>query len=144
MKLIRLIYGSIAAPGMSYAELMTLLRTAEEHNASRAISGMLCYGNGAFLQALEGDRDVVNRLYNRIVGDDRHSGCTLLSYGRIVSRSFEDWSMKLVSLDEQLSPHRRSLILRHSGTADFSPLQMSGAQASALLVDLGRDTRRVA
>jgi hypothetical protein len=144
MKLIRLIYGSIAAPGTSYAELMTILRTAEVHNAGHGISGILCYGNGAFMQALEGERDVVNRLYNRIVRDDRHSACTLLSYGRIVSRCFEDWTMKLVSLDEQVTPHRRSLVLRHSGTTEFAPLQMTGAQATALLVELGHDTRLVA
>jgi hypothetical protein len=32
-------------------------------------------------------------------------------------------------------------VLRHSGTSHFSPIRMSGAQASALLFDLSHEFR---
>ncbi|AMW05849.1 BLUF domain-containing protein [Gemmatimonas phototrophica] len=144
MNLTRLIYASVARTGMDYAELTSILRTAGEHNAAQGITGILCVGNGAFLQALEGDRDVVNRLYNRIIPDPRHSQCTILRYGRIVSRSFNEWSMKLVGLDDQPTANRRALVLRHSGRADFEPLEMSGAQAFAFLEELALVERRAA
>jgi hypothetical protein len=129
---------------MKYAELTTILRTAEAHNTEHGISGILCFGGGAFLQALEGDRDEINRLYNRIVGDPRHDQCTILRYGRIVTRHFDDWSMKLVGLDDQTTAKRRALVLRHSGSSVFAPLQMTGAQATALLEDIADAERRAA
>jgi len=141
MKLIRLIYASAARTEMSYAELTTILRTAEAHNGQQGISGILCYGNGMFLQALEGEREVVNALYNRIVCDPRHDSCTILRYGRIATRRFEQWKMKFVGLDDEATAHRRGLVLRHSGTSQFTPLQMTGTQASALLFDLAHEFR---
>jgi Sensors of blue-light using FAD len=144
MNLTRLIYASVARTGMDYAELTNILRTAGEHNGANSVTGLLCFSNGAFLQALEGDRDVVNRLYNRIVPDPRHSQCTILRYGRVVSRSFNDWSMKLVGLDDQPTAKRRALIMRHSGRAVFDPLDMTGAQATAFLEELAHLERRAA
>jgi len=141
MKLIRLIYASAARTEMSYAELTAVLRTAEAHNGQNGITGILCYGNGMFLQALEGEREVVNALYNRIVADRRHERCEILRYGRIATRRFEQWKMKYVGLDDPATEHRRDLVLRHSGTSQFSPIRMSGAQASALLFDLSHEFR---
>lgn len=144
MKLTRLIYASVTPTELSYAELTTILRTAEAHNTERGITGLLCYSGGSFLQALEGDRDEVNRLYNRIVRDPRHEQCTILRYGRIMARHYEDWSMKLVGLEDQPTAFRRALVLRHSGSTRFLPLQMTGSQASALLQALAHATRQAA
>jgi hypothetical protein len=94
-----------------------------------------------FLQALEGERDVVNALYNRIVADPRHERCEILRYGRIATRRFDQWKMKLVGLDDPATAHRRDLVLRHSGTSHFAPIRMTGAQASALLFDLSHEFR---
>lgn len=144
MNLIRLIYASVARDGLDYSELTAILRTATTHNESNGITGILTVGNGAFLQALEGDRASVNRLYNHIIADPRHTDCEILRYGRIVTRGFNEWSMKLVGLDDQPTAKRRALVMRHSGRAVFEPTQMTGAQAAALLDDLARQERRAA
>lgn len=144
MNLIRLVYASVARPGLDYGELTSILRVASTRNADHGITGILCVGNGAFLQALEGDRAVVNHLYNAIVADPRHTGCEILRYGRITTRTFSAWSMKLVGLDDQPTARRRELVLRHSGSPVFSPLVMTGAQATALLQDLAQVERRAA
>jgi hypothetical protein len=144
MHLIRLVYASEAQAGMDYAALTDILRTATVRNEARGISGLLCFGNGAFLQALEGDRTVVNALYNQIVRDPRHTRCEILRYGRIVTRSFHAWSMKLVGLDDQPTTRRRELVLRHAGSPVFTPLTYTGAQAVAILEDLALLERRVA
>jgi len=141
MKLIRLIYASAARTEMSYAELTNILRTAEAHNGQQGITGILCYGGGMFLQALEGERAVVNALYNRIIADPRHDQCEILRYGRIATRRYDQWKMKFVGIDDPATAHRRDLVLRHSGTADFTPLRMTGGQASALLYDLSHEFR---
>jgi len=144
MKLTRLIYASVTPREMSYAELTAILRTAEAHNSQQSITGILCYSRGSFLQALEGERDAVNALYNRIVRDPRHESCTILRYGRIAARAYDDWSMKLVGLDDQPTAFRRALILKYSGSSTFEPLRMAGAQASALLEALANATRKAA
>ncbi len=144
MNLIQLIYASVARDGLDYSELTAILRTATTSNASCGITGILTVGNGAFLQALEGERASVNRLYARIVADPRHTDCEILRYGRIVTRGFNEWSMKLVGLDDQPTAKRRALVSRHSGRAVFEPRDMSGAQAAAFLHDLARAERRAA
>lgn len=141
MKLIRLIYASAARTEMSYAELTNILRTAEAHNGQQGITGILCYGGGMFLQALEGERAVVNALYNRIIADPRHEQCEILRYGRIATRRYDQWKMKFVGIDDPATAHRRELVLRHSGTSNFTPLEMTGGQASALLYDLSHEFR---
>lgn len=144
MNLIRLVYASVARPGLDYGELTSILRVASTRNVDKGITGILCVGNGAFLQALEGDRGVVNQLYNAIARDPRHSGCEILRYGRITTRTFSEWSMKLVGLEDQPTARRRELVLRHSGSPVFAPLEMTGAQACALLEDLAQLERRAA
>lgn len=144
MNLIRLVYASVARPGLDYGELTSILRVASARNVDKGITGILCVGNGAFLQALEGERAVVNRLYNAIARDARHSGCEILRYGRITTRTFAEWSMKLVGLEDQPTARRREVVLRHSGSMVFAPLEMTGAQACALLEDLAHMERRAA
>ena len=144
MKLTRLIYASVTRSEMSYAELTAVLRTAEAHNSQHGITGILCYSDGKFLQALEGDRDALNRLYNRIVRDPRHEDCTILRYGRVIARHYDDWSMKLVGLDDQPSAFRRALVMKYSGSPTFDPMHLTGSQASSLLEALAHATRRAA
>lgn len=141
MHLTRLIYASVALQDMPYHQVMSILQRAQVANEQRGITGLLCFGGGRFLQALEGDRNVVNRLYTRIVQDTRHDFCTILQYEPIATRRFADWSMKLIGLDDQPTAHRRALVLRHCGQAEFSPLEMNGEEASALLVALADEFR---
>ena len=44
------------------------------------ITGVLCHGGDVFMQVLEGGRDAVNALYNKIVRDARHHDVALLHY----------------------------------------------------------------
>jgi hypothetical protein len=49
-----------------------ILAPSVAHNAAHAVSGVLCQGQGLYLQVLEGERAEVNRLYARILQDRRH------------------------------------------------------------------------
>lgn len=142
MQLTRLIYASHARPELGYDELKQIIATATEHNEENGISGLLCYSAGAFLQVLEGRRIAVNRLYNRITRDPRHTECEILSCGPTETRSFIDWSMKMISWDEAYTPQRRALVLRYSGMSVFEPWTMSGEQAHGFLRELGELERR--
>ena len=70
--LIRLIYLSRSV-GQQTAELTdSILRKAQDWNTQNGITGMLCEGQGIYLQALEGESSKVTSLYARIHADPRH------------------------------------------------------------------------
>lgn len=144
MHTIRLVYVSTARPGLDYEELTGILRAAVDQNASRGITGMLVYGNGTFLQVLEGSRSAINRLYNAIVRDPRHTDCEVMEVVNIASRSFSEWSMKLIGMDDAQTAKRRALALRHSSSTEFDPRLMTGEQAVRFLVELAALERSVA
>ena len=143
MYTIRLIYASDAREDLRYRDFMAIMDKAAEINRDRAITGILCYGGGQFLQALEGERLAVNALYNRIATDPRHANCQVLSVEEISARDFAEWSMKIVDWNDAVTAARQTVLLKHSGSRLFDPVQMSGQQAAAFLRDLAEMERQL-
>ena len=79
---------------MTAAQLLTILQQCYSHNGLNNVTGMLLYGNGTFLQALEGDEDVIASLYQSIESDRRHSNVTCLSRKTITTRRYPGWCME--------------------------------------------------
>ncbi len=144
MHTIRLLYSSDAQEGLRYRDFMKIMDKAADTNRERAITGMLCYGGGQFLQALEGERFMVNALYHHIAKDPRHSNCQLLAVEEISSRDFAEWSMKIVDWNDAVTAARETMLLKHSGSRQFDPRQMTAQQASAFLRDLAAMERLLA
>ncbi|MBT9597854.1 MAG: BLUF domain-containing protein [Vitreoscilla sp.] len=130
--LVRLMYASRAAKPMDPEELAAILRQCRLENPKQGITGLLCNSDGLFLQVLEGGRTAVNRLYNRIVADPRHTDVTLLNYEEIGERRFAGWAMGQVQLS-RLNP---ALLLKYSETATLDPYAVSGQAAAALFEEL--------
>jgi hypothetical protein len=130
--LVRLIYCS-RTKGQINQELMdTIIKAAQRHNSEDGITGLLCYSQDVFIQALEGGRGQVNRLFQRISHDERHHEVTLLDYREIDQRQFANWSMAKVALDKK----NMGLLLRHSATSTLDPFSMTGASTAGLLAEL--------
>ena len=70
------------------------------NNARLDISGILLFSDGTFLQVLEGEKDAVQGLYDRIARDDRHHGTKVLLTRETPRRSFPDWSMGWERIDD--------------------------------------------
>ena len=130
--LVRLMYASRAVPALDQEELVTILRQSKANNPTTGVTGVLCFSGGIFLQVLEGGRSAVNRLYNRIVADPRHSEVELLLYEEIGERRFASWSMGQVNM-ARLNP---SLLLKYSATAALDPFSVSGKVSLALFEEL--------
>lgn len=130
--LVRLMYASRAAAGLDQEALSAILRQSRAANPVHGITGVLCYSEGVFLQVLEGGRDRVNRLYNRIVADPRHHGSEIMLYEEISERRFAGWAMGQVALS-RLNP---SLLLKYSAAATLDPFAVSGAVSMALFEEL--------
>lgn len=67
------------------------------------MTGLLLYDNkGTFIQALEGDEEQVDSLFNKIREDKRHNRVNRISRKNIKSRAFPDWKMGFKVIDEHM------------------------------------------
>ncbi|MCU0762508.1 MAG: BLUF domain-containing protein [Hydrogenophaga sp.] len=130
--LVRLLYVSRAVTKDSSKAIESILESSRVHNVNRGITGVLCYGGGVFLQAIEGGRKAVNELFNHIVLDERHSDVVLLHYEEISERRFGGWTMGQVNL----SKLNTSIVLKYSERPEFDPYSVSGKVSLALLEEL--------
>ena len=129
--LVRLIYASRAAD-TSAAAIEAILTQAREHNPATGITGVLCYGGGVFLQAIEGGRSQVSALFGHIQRDPRHQDVELLHYEEIDERRFGGWTMGQVNL----SRINHAIVLKYSETIELDPYAVSGKMSLALLEEL--------
>jgi hypothetical protein len=60
---------------------------------------MLLYICGSFLQVLEGQPEMVDAVFSRILTDKRHTQITLIARESIPERAFEGWTMMHKTLD---------------------------------------------
>ncbi|MCM0609075.1 MAG: BLUF domain-containing protein [Ideonella sp. WA131b] len=97
---VRVLYVSRSVGPQTGTVTANILATCEAHNAAHGISGVLCQGQGLYLQVLEGERAEVNRLYNRILQDPRHHDVQMLSFEEIDRRRYPGWSMAHVVLPD--------------------------------------------
>ena len=132
--LVRLMYASRAADSVDADALSAILRKSKENNTAAGITGVLCFcfNAGIFLQVLEGGRNAVSAIYNRITQDPRHHEVVLLSYEEIGERSFSSWSMGQVNMS-RLNP---ALLLKYSESARLDPYAVSGEASLALFAEL--------
>ena len=144
--LIRLVYASRSTftrsanhqgldPGVA-----RILAKSRKNNTQRQIVGGLLFGDGCFLQCLEGEAQAVQALYMKIAADPRHRDVTVLSQRPIVERSFSAWSMKYVPGEQALST-----LLRSWGMGRFDPYCLSPdrlAAAVTLMQDVAEGADR--
>ena len=91
--MIRVTYLSRSTEPLSADALLTLLSQCHRNNTARGLTGMLLFGNGTFLQSIEGDEVAVDALLDRIAVDPRHTALKILRRETITNRQFADWSM---------------------------------------------------
>ena len=94
----QVIYSSAAVTPFSEPELAVLLGAARVANARLGVTGLLLYHEGSFLQALEGDEQVLDVLFARIGKDKRHHRVVCLLRRQVDERHFEQWQMGFASL----------------------------------------------
>ena len=138
MKLVQLLYFSRASREMSLADLKSVLESARKNNTNLDVSGMLCYDRRYFLQALEGERDVVNELYLDIADDPRHDEVTIISYRNVDTLSFEQWKMGYASSSAEFNK-----LLNDMGQQEFLPDEMSEEQAFHFLTHMSKSQQEL-
>ena len=129
--LVRLLYASRATDA-SQPVIDRIFASARQHNHQLGVTGILVYGGGIFMQAIEGGRQAVSDLYGAIQRDPRHQDVVLLHYEEILERRFGGWTMGLVDA----SRVNASVLLKYSERAVLDPYSVSGKVSLALLEEL--------
>jgi hypothetical protein len=129
--LVRLLYASRAVDTSADA-IDAILAQSRQSNPLCGITGILCYGGGIFLQAIEGGRMAVSELYGHIQKDARHKDVVLLHYEEISERRFGGWTMGQVNM----SRINVSILLKYAEKPELDPYAVSGKVSLALLEEL--------
>jgi hypothetical protein len=129
--LVRLLYASRAVDTRPEA-IESILQQSREHNPSTGVTGVLCYGGGIFLQAIEGGRMAISDLYGHIQRDVRHKDVVLLHYEEILERRFAGWTMGEVNMTRI----NASILLKYAEKPELDPYSVSGRVSLALLEEL--------
>ncbi len=111
MSFYQIMYISSATNAVSATQCATIAQAAAERNSSQDVTGLLLFNGKRFLQVLEGPRDNVEKIYDRIGRDGRHRALVMLRKQEVAEREFGEWGM---AYDDPVQP---SASLRHKVAA---------------------------
>jgi hypothetical protein len=137
--LVRLTYASRASHQVTGELIREILDSSQRNNPPQGLTGILCCNADIFLQALEGPRDAVNALYNRLADDTRHKDLTILDYAEIDTRHYSEWSMGWAGARQA----NRALFLKYSRSDRFGPFSMTATQVNKLLSELSESASAI-
>ena len=86
--LIHIIYLSYSTKELSENELNGFWSTIRKQNEIQNITDLLLYNEEAFIQVIEGKREIIKNLFGRISKDSRHSNMVKLLGKTIEKRAF--------------------------------------------------------
>ncbi|WP_295767058.1 BLUF domain-containing protein [uncultured Mucilaginibacter sp.] len=97
-----LVYISTADHLMNQDELLDILEASRKNNKKNNLTGMLLYGEGVFIQMLEGEPSQLAETYKAIEHDFRHKNIIKMTEGEMEQRHFPEWRMgfKAANADE--------------------------------------------
>jgi len=126
--LTRLIYASTVTEAYSRMELVSILEACKRNNPKLGVTGLLFIDERYFFQCLEGTREGVNLIYQKLLCDDRHQRVEILELKEVGQRYFDGWNMKYVP-----SGKVANRILRQTGMKKFDPYAMDTWTANQML-----------
>ncbi len=101
-------------------DLREILSEAQSFNALNSINGVLFYADQYFFQCLEGEREQVLDLFERIKEDQRHQEIIEFGVHPISEQNFDGWAMKFVRRNSEVSEFFQKL-----GHLHFSPNKLN-------------------
>lgn len=109
--LYQITYRSEAVGDVTDSKISDVLEVSKHNNSKLEITGCLIYKENFFLQILEGEEDLVRKLYFTIKGDMRHENVNILHEGHSEERLFTKWDMAYARLNDKEDNPDRDLSL---------------------------------
>ena len=124
--MIQISYLSRATTPQDAEQLLALLAQCRANNSTRGITGMLFYGNGTFLQVIEGEAAPVDELVGKIARDPRHDDIRILGRKTVEHREYADWGMGF----ERITDGTLQAVdgLRDFTASDFTPAGLASRE----------------
>ncbi len=91
--LYRLVYTSVRKPECDDQEIQNILDACKRNNPDDNLTGVLLHSKNRFIQYIEGNKDTVRSLYNKVKGDARHTAVNERDFSSIQERVFPGWNM---------------------------------------------------
>jgi hypothetical protein len=88
-----IVYVSSASWLLADAELEEILEKSRRNNAAHGVTGVLLYNDGTIFQYIEGPRDNLGLIFQKIKANPKHKGCVGLLDEPTSARKFPDWFM---------------------------------------------------
>lgn len=116
---------------MTEPELLEILTVSRKNNEAKNLTGMLIYGEGVFIQVIEGEEEPLNETYKKIIKDRRHKDLMRLAGGILHKRNFADWTMGfrtvnaevLTMLEGYIDPRNKKFLETNNPHAAISVLK---------------------
>ena len=89
----RIMYLSTAVVKFTDEDLEVLLEVARKNNQPKNVTGLLILKGRSFLQCLEGAKEDVQFIYEKILKDERHDSIIKVVEEEDEQRYFPNWSM---------------------------------------------------
>lgn len=106
----RIMYLSTALVKFSDNELEELLVVARKNNSSKNVTGLLILKGRTFLQCLEGNKEDVLEIFEKIKKDERHDSIIELIEENEEKRYFPNWYMGYKNINHLNAVQSQKLI----------------------------------
>lgn len=106
------IYQSKARENFTISEIEKMLIKAKAFNSKNEITGCILYCQNRFIQIIEGEKEKIDNLYDKIKSDSRHYKVTTLFHEATEESLWDDWSMAFYKFsgDSVKDQHNRMLL----------------------------------
>jgi hypothetical protein len=96
----QLIYISSSTKSLAREEFLELVAQSQGKNDAMGITGVLMFKDGNFMQVLEGEQELIAKLYSTIKVDPRHTLVCIIQEGPISLREYQGWSSTYFNSEE--------------------------------------------
>ena len=97
--IVQLLYVSTKV-GMSVDQTDEYLAGARARNIARDITGLVLITDLFYIHCIEGERDIINKLFLEICKDPRHKNQCILRYNNVREREFSEFSAEISLLSD--------------------------------------------
>ncbi|WP_062062381.1 BLUF domain-containing protein [Aquimarina longa] len=109
-------YVSTANPNTSRSDMIKLIDFIKYNNKEIGIAGILIYSDGNFFQILEGEKEIVKMMFERIKRDPRHYDIIKMLDKEIIEFNFLDYDSSFTIISDHYSQNKLQQFLKKEKT----------------------------
>ncbi|MFD2065354.1 BLUF domain-containing protein [Pontibacter silvestris] len=105
-----IMYVSKATVPLDENKLKSMLSYYRKNTSYYNITGLLLYGKERYIQEIEGEKENVHKLFDKITKDYHHQNIIKLADGEIKDRLFSEWYMGFATTSKEEFSHYQNYV----------------------------------